>query len=317
MSNEMSEFYGAAKCIDGSRVSACVSSKNYDSAKASNHFSVRVEGAVGYVEIHAFHARPESHLAPFEVWVGTSHGDSHSESSFSCKPVDSSIQMTTTVSPAGISIVTVQSEPSSSAPLLLHCSKPDGLYGSTSYITVRQRGYARALWMTELVAYSASPQTPTGYEDPSMAVTPHPSYFPMYATNVVSRINERFRKGRPSASLEEAGVLVHMFDMMEDWAGNRPWMTCNTCDEPVDHLSSSIINARKPDVWTAESIAAEGIVLRSDTQFLCAWDHDIGSGNQVNGGCPKLWGSAQLLSMLESGLDQPGWVYNEIIVGQM
>jgi hypothetical protein len=41
-------------------------------------------------------------------------------------------------------------------------------------------------------------------------------------------INERFRKGRPSNSLDEVGLLIHQWDGLEAHDKGKPWQMCIT-----------------------------------------------------------------------------------------
>lgn len=144
---------------------------------------------------------------------------------------------------------------------------------------------------------------------------PPPSPLPTteHLRSVFRGINARFRRGRPSTELLEAGVLVHMFDKqgllntrLVKWG--RPG--------GGEFYSGSIIRTAKAFVWGGGDISG-GFVLAPSTQILCAYDHDQGTDGQANGGCPidHEWSGDDLLAVLEAGAPQTAYWINEIIVG--
>jgi hypothetical protein len=77
-------------------------------------------------------------------------------------------------------------------------------------------------------------------------------------------------------------------------------------------MSLSIVSAARPNVYS--SGASEGVVLSPNTEILCAFTADAGSGSNVNGGCADAWDNAQLRPTLRS---QPPSSWNEVIVGSL
>ena len=103
-------FYGANKCIDGSRATHCSGSKSY---KGDNWLSVMVDGGtpVGFVEVYVYLGERETaKLAPFNVWVGSAYGDTDSASAVRCADALVDVQQES-----------VLREPKGGAPVLLAC----------------------------------------------------------------------------------------------------------------------------------------------------------------------------------------------------
>lgn len=66
---------------------------------------------------------------------------------------------------------------------------------------------------------------------------------------IVAGINARFFRGRPSTSLAEAGVLIHIFDNQGDLDGHmyeRPGFS-------ETFYSTSVITYRKPQIWNSRT----------------------------------------------------------------
>lgn len=274
---------GAAACIDGSRATACVAG-----AAAGAWLSVQVPPGplVGSVGVYVFQPWEGIQLAPFELWVGDRFGETRRK----C---------------AG----PITAEPKIGA-LWLPCTQPQ----QGEYVTLRLLGASRRLFASELVVFE--PPTPS-----SAPPSPSTALPPASAQSVVARLNARFRGGGPDAAwsgdprlaLAAAGVLVHMFDGSEDWAGNRPWAMCEAgCRAPLDHMSASIVSAARPLLYS--SGGSEGLVLSPTTEILCAFTADVGSGSNVHGGCPDTWEEGQLRPTLRS---QPTSTWNEVIVGSL
>ena len=287
-------FYGANKCIDGSRTTNCKSAQSYG---ADNWLSVRVEGnGIGFVSIYLYRAGPGNRLAPYEIWVGSAYGDMDStRGAMSCSSILGDVgPLLQRQSP------TLTRMPTSGSPVIVACAP-----NKASYITLLHKG-REPLSVSELVAYPPAP------------INASTSRIRQRSYDVVAEINHRYERGKPSTHLAEAGVLIHMFDQAEDWHGGQPWDMCNTdCGKSVDHFSCSIISARKPAVYGGDGASAGGLLLAADTEILCAWDHDIGSGNQANGGCPKSWSSDQLLDVLKACDSDECYWYNEVVVGHL
>ena len=286
-SGDENSYYGANKCIDGSRSSPCVAAKNEN---GDNWLSVQTDGTsrIGYIAVFAYRAWEGIRATPFEVWVGNDFGDTESTEAVRCTFTGSESHPST-----------IWREPISGAPVLVACSASSG-----NFVTLRQHGKGRSLFISEIVAFAPSP----GAND--ALARPRPSYI---RRNAAAGISRRYSEGHPSMSIREAGVLVHLFDNFEDWHGGQPWRMCNTgCTVPVDHFSCSIITRMRPKIYEGDGIVG-GMVLAPDTEILCAFDHVIGTGSQINGGCPKVWQPEQLFEVLQAGETQ-NWI-NQVIVG--
>ena len=116
--------------------------------------------------------------------------------------------------------------------------------------------------------------------------------------SIADVINRRFRYGRPSASLAEAGVLIHQFDgyglagqpWRPGWGGNMQ-MACapsGSCNQPSDRASASLIYAGertgRPDRTRIPLFApGAGVVLNpAVATLLCAYADD---GATQDGNC--------------------------------
>ena len=119
--------------------------------------------------------------------------------------------------------------------------------------------------------------------------------------DLVDVLNERFRSGRPSNDLTEAGVVVHQFDDagfntttrvaksggVSKWA---PWTPCpkgQWCNKFSDRFSTSVINAGAPYAFSAHN---GGLVISADTASsgaLCAWATDGRSFRAARACIPK------------------------------
>ena len=147
-------------------------------------------------------------------------------------------------------------------------------------MTVRLLGQARMLFLAEVFVYGplAPPPPPSALEG---AAAPPPAF-----ARRVDDVNRRFTEGRPSDSLADAGVVIHMFDDFEDWDGGRPWMVCSSlrCRGEVDHLSASLINRRVPHLYQVPGGGA-GVVVSPTVRLACSYAYDSGTQGKVNGGC--------------------------------
>ena len=129
---------------------------------------------------------------------------------------------------------------------------------------------------------------------------------------IVAGINARFFRGRPSTSLAEAGVLIHIFDNQGDLDGHmyeRPGFS-------ETFYSTSVITYRKPQIWNSRKHEDGGLIMAANTEILCGFDHDQGTGGQRNGGCPESWSPEQTLQVLRSGEPATAYWINEFIVGR-
>jgi len=93
------------------------------------------------------------------------------------------------------------------------------------------------------------------------------------AWTLVDQLNHRYREGRPSSNLVEAGVLVHLFDGGDDY--NKPWLPCTDnewCRRFPDRVSLSLINQRVPFLYTYKE--AGMIIAPFATEVLCSFATD-------------------------------------------
>jgi hypothetical protein len=299
MNNPMNDdnpdsFYGANKCIDGSRSTNCKSAQSYGD---DNWISVHVDGhSVGFVSVYLYRAGEGNHLAPYEVWIGSSFGDTNPATAISCNRILGEQHQN---QQQQLSEATIERVPTNGAPVTVLCEANTG-----SFVTLIHRS-REPISVSEIVAYPPAPLTTHTAPRDSRS-----------RGDVAAEINERYANGRPSNVLSETGVLIHMFDHAEEWHEGQAWDMCNSCGQTIDHFSCSIISARKPNLYDNEGSSAGGFILSSNTEILCAWSHDRGSGNQPNGGCPKSWTSGQLRDVLQECGSDCYW-YNEVVVGHL
>ena len=130
------------------------------------------------------------------------------------------------------------------------------------------------LWIAEVVVYIHSPPPPPLSRHAAHHVSPPPS------SPLAETLTAVYTNGRPSNELASAGVLVHMSDGLEDWVGGRPWDALLH----VDHMSASLINILRPELYRG----TDGLILSSEIEIVCAWDHDIGTQSMVRLGCGTL-----------------------------
>lgn len=325
----------AAECVDGSRASRCFHAgggTGFLSARlavgggaaAQSGVSGRAAQAplVSHVALNIYGPAmwgESSRLAPFDVWVGASAGDVSSARAAKCAgPID-------------------EEPPLDGAGMLLACEVGPRAVGAAAdaaaegdgsgwFVTVRQLG-ARQGWgsgftLNELVAYG--PRSRADADPPR----------PPNASAALEAINKRWREGRVSNVLAEAGVLVHSFDSSEDWENGAPWDLCNgaadtPCKPPtIDHISCTVASALKPGIFVPEWWADEtsdfrsaafdgawaGLVLAPTTQYRCAWDRDMGTGGRVHAGCKP---GDTLAAALASQVSGMRWSYNEVIVDRL
>ena len=67
---------------------------------------------------------------------------------------------------------------------------------------------------------------------------------------------------------------------------------------------------------------AAGVILSPEAEMVCAFDHDIGSGNQAQGNCPKIWRREgnewpDLKQVISANMAPTVYWYNEVIIGQI
>ena len=87
---------------------------------------------------------------------------------------------------------------------------------------------------------------------------------------VLDRINARYFAGKPSNSLSEAGVLVHVLD--GGLNGGEPWLPGGAWR---DYLSASLFNARKLPHGLYSGGTA--LVIAPSSKVRCAYPQDSGT----------------------------------------
>jgi len=105
--------------------------------------------------------------------------------------------------------------------------------------------------------------------------------------DVVERLNQRFRHGRPSADLASAGVLVHQFDTMDDPdPDGQAWIPGRGRSDTGDRISASLVYYDMvPDPGfniPIYSFDLAGLILSpSSNRLLCAYPYDVGTLERV------------------------------------
>ena len=294
---ELANGGDALACIDGSRISGCKSALG---SRGLGWFSVEIPSGtrVDRVELYVYkpfiaHGNQVGEaLAPYEIWLGNSAGDSGPQAT-RCG-------------------ATVYQEPSPDAlPAIVSCATAD--QGSKSFVTVKQVGEpeVRHFYINELVVYAPVQRRPL----------PAPR-------DVARMVNERFQKGAPNDAVDEAGVLVHVFDDYENWREDRPWEFCSTgCSVQfgIDHISASMIWAQylhsHPWGWDKVRTRRLGLVLAANTEVLCAYPGDGATGGQFNGGCGRCdingCSKASPKAFSLKGALERSSIFNECIVGDL
>jgi hypothetical protein len=144
---------------------------------------------------------------------------------------------------------------------------------------------------------------------------------------ITSDINQRFFRGGANAgnTLHDAGLLVHMFDNLED--GRENWHTCHSgwCANRFDHMSCSLINAAMPTLFNY----GLGFILSPNAEFVCGFTADGGTQGKQLGGCHSRqrcrtnmwwncgWSPDQLRDAVSTQLRVNRLGYNEYVVSAM
>jgi hypothetical protein len=181
------------------------------------------------------------------------------------------------------------------------------------------------------------PAIPPKPESPSPPSTPPaaPS-----RSDIVRRINLRFKNGAPSSELAAVGVLFHTFDAVEG-ARERDdlWTPCPRnmwCHAYGEHFSASLLNHDLPHFFNEKM---SGFILSpyalepASTSVRCAYAYDAGTMG-TTGGCPAgrcdhtqnldwcWWSGSQLQEMVnyhlhrrhKGGCGLDNCDYNELIL---
>jgi len=108
---------------------------------------------------------------------------------------------------------------------------------------------------------------------------------PLSYSATAQRLNCRFRQGRPSSRLQDAGVLLHVFE------GKCSIASANTMPfscRGESFLSASIISQSYGSLYTWEqqgrnATSLEGVVLAPSVNISCSWSLDGGTVSRVCG----------------------------------
>lgn len=127
---------------------------------------------------------------------------------------------------------------------------------------------------------------------------------------LASMLNLRFSSGHASNDLSRAGVLLHLFDDIEDQA--RPWRGCphgnarpgagSECATYGNRLSCSIISSR---LGTSVFTDGAGVVYNPNSaSVLCAYGGDGGTRKYPEDGCGTQWCPKERYQV--QGINYPG-----------
>ncbi len=232
------------------------------------------------ISVYRMFPRDGMELAPFELCLGHSHGDCQAR----CAEVNE--------------------EPGAGGAMLMTQCAATAREQAYSFVTLRHLGKGRQLFLSELVVYKH----------------PDKPYVPAPRDQIVSRMQARYDAGRPNNSPAKAGVMFHKFDNSEE--DGRPWELCSHigCEQAVDHLSVSIINRDRPNMWGFAIRDYVGIILGAHTPVLCGFAGDVGTGGAYNGACGSCnargcTGGLRPMALWQAIEQSEGG--NEIIVGSI
>ena len=125
------------------------------------------------------------------------------------------------------------------------------------------------------------PPSPPGPPPPRPPPPPPPPPSPRPPPpSMLSVLNTRWAAGKPAAALDEAGILIHIFDGVT--SRTNPFEPCGSawCARLRDRLSVSVVNARRPDVYPKGSCA--GLVVASEmAEPRCSYYSDGGSNRML------------------------------------
>ena len=124
--------------------------------------------------------------------------------------------------------------------------------------------------------------------------------------------------------MNASGVLVHVFDQLEDWGHSRGFAPCHSgwCADSFQFESCTIVNSLLPHLFGRGA----GVVLSPATRVSCAFPADGGTqGKSLSQVCgrpacsrKRWWGCAfpahQLADMMRAQLAHNPAGYNEVVV---
>lgn len=121
---------------------------------------------------------------------------------------------------------------------------------------------------------------------PPLPPLPPPPVWPLTVAEAkVRELNTRFRKGRASNEVEEAGVLLRQFDKLSSIDSGKPWLPCpksHWCARYSKFWPASIINPFVRDLYYNTEA---GLVIAPSATFLCAYPGDGNSMGASEHGC--------------------------------
>ncbi|KAL1526258.1 hypothetical protein AB1Y20_014978 [Prymnesium parvum] len=128
----------------------------------------------------------------------------------------------------------------------------------------------------ELTFCALPPSAPRPPATPPFPPAPLPALVPSVPIEQI--LHDRFMLGRPSNSLRDAGVLVHMLDGLEK-SLEQPWLPCPSekwCYAFSDRMSFSLINARLP-FYFGLKYSVGFLASPEKADLLCSWFTDYGT----------------------------------------
>ena len=351
MSSLYDGFHGPANAIDGNDATVIVTEGN-----GIEWVSVRVDAAategIDYVQVTGRGGRWATLLSPFEVCLGSAFGEcsvtcgglQHVPAGagpfgVACQGPSSSDLSYATVRRAVVGYLSLaevrcfSSVAPPSAPPEPPQSPPSQLPQSPSPpppspIPSTPEPFSPPLPSTPPPIPPAPPSPPP---PPVRPPRPRPPPLPLQvtalpgptvsSTHVVDQLNERYRNGRASNNVSEAGVIIHTFD--GHLSSTEPWHTRSDgwMASYSYILSCSIISARKSGVFNQNG----GVLISPASRILCSYPYDGGAMNYQNGCGPSfcsepnnIWGCcfppSMMYRMLQIHYNGPQWPYNEVVI---
>jgi len=178
---------------------------------------------------------------------------------------------------------------------------------------LKEAGYTVHELRSEGYEYSTKQLRAAGFSEEELTNPPPPPVPHPPAPDVallVKEINSQYANGKPSPRLEEAGVLIHQLDAMDDGrrsidGGRTPWLPCPArdafnvetwCRPFSDRFSASVVSSRLPFFFSSRK---SGFVLDpAHASMLCSYPRDGGSMHRLceppgaSSSCsPGCWGT--------------------------
>ena len=142
---------------------------------------------------------------------------------------------------------------------------------------------------------SPSPPSFMHPSPPPMPQRPPPPPPPLTTAAHIADLNARFRLGRPSNELREAGVIVRQFDRLDAGDDGKPWLPCpqtgynNWCKKFAGFWATTLISREGANRLYMDGEC--GVIVAPTVQLFCAYPED---GNSMDGAklCDDLHGDA-------------------------